>query len=132
MVSLRAKLVVIFMVVELRTEACSLTSRLFSADSQSKRSIELLIWSELKCWKCHTVLSYGMMAHKIILNWTFISITAPNLYIAICILCTFCFLFGSISLLTFWLFLFVVIIYFVTTLYCICFTIDKKSYCAYS
>ena len=53
--SLGRKLDMIFIIVSLKTETCSMTSRLLSKDSQSNRLMVFFIWSEFAAReKCHT------------------------------------------------------------------------------
>ena len=47
----------IFVIVSIKTESSSLSSRLLSEDSQSNRLMGFFIWSEFALDKCHTVLS---------------------------------------------------------------------------
>ena len=57
--SLGTKLDMIFIIVSLKIETCSLKLRLLSEDSQSNRLMALSIWSEFAWEKCHTFLSLG-------------------------------------------------------------------------
>ena len=53
----RNKIDIIFVIVLLKTETCSLTFKSASADYQSNKSTALFIWSEFAWGKCHTVFS---------------------------------------------------------------------------
>ena len=48
---------IIFVIVSLKMDTCSLTFESMSADSQSNKSTALFIWSEFAWEKCHTALS---------------------------------------------------------------------------
>ena len=54
---LGTKFDIVFVIVSLKTGTCSLTFKSMSADSQSKKSAALFIWSEFPWEKCHTVFS---------------------------------------------------------------------------
>ena len=48
---------IIFMIVTLETDTCSLTSKSMSADSQLDKSTALFIWSEFASEKCQAAQS---------------------------------------------------------------------------
>ena len=56
-ISLGAKFDIIFVIVSLKTDTCSLTSKSMSADSQLSSQLLFFIWSEFTWEKCQTVLS---------------------------------------------------------------------------
>ena len=53
--SLETKLEIIFIIASLKTETCSLTSRLLSKDPQSNRVMALFIWLKFTREKCYTL-----------------------------------------------------------------------------